>query len=80
MRRDLYKREFPDIDRQLHCVAVKVADELEELYRIDRLDSLSPADVKKMADLVGLLLLIRKQITKTTDKPTHNSSFEELTK
>lgn len=51
----LKDRKFPNLDRLLHCAAVRVADELELIMKQDLLD------VKKVAALTDILLLVRKR-------------------
>jgi hypothetical protein len=65
MKQELRRREFPDIDEALHCIAVKCNDELKKLWRQD---DLSPADTKQMTDLTNLLLLVKKQLPGKTKK------------
>jgi hypothetical protein len=58
LKKALKDRKFPDIDAQLHCVAVKISDQLRVLYRKSPMET---SDIKAISDLTNLLLLIRKQ-------------------
>ena len=78
MRAELTQRAFPDIDEQLHCVAVKVVDQLKKLYKHTELTS---AEVVMMKELTNLLLLVKKQLPSARKKkdstPTDTSGLFE---
>jgi hypothetical protein len=70
-----FRRSFPNIDRTLHMVAVRVNDELQTLIH---LETWTHTDVSKMKELSNLLLMVRKTSPKLEDdaknKPTSNKS------
>ena len=83
-------RQFPDIDKTLHCIAVRVND---ELLKIMKTKEWTNTNVIKVKELTNLLLMVRKTAPKLEEeaknKPfddkskTKNdkmSNFDELTK
>ena len=68
-----YRRSFPNIDRTLHMVAVRVNDELQTLIH---LETWSHPDVIKMKELSNLLLLVRKTAPKL-EEDAKNKPFDK---
>jgi hypothetical protein len=63
----LSRRAFPDIEATLYLAAVRLNDEIRETLQTPRGDM--PANqVRKISDLIDLLLLIRKTSPDLADK------------
>jgi hypothetical protein len=75
--RTLINKAFPNIDNELHKIAVKASDQLFWLY--DK-KILSPTEAHLMIELMNVLLLVRKNIrTKERDEDNSSNARDILT-
>ena len=73
----LTRRKTPDVDTFLHCVFVKVADELIPLLRSKK--TFTEHDVAKLARLLGMLLTIKRAAPRRRGKhKEEETTFDDI--